>query len=125
MGVAARLGIYQSGWYGGLADAALIEEASGTVDTNSVALQALNLARARRFGGPLWLVAVANSAPTIRGLTVSNFLHSVLGRNQTTSTGIISHFTQAYSYGALPATFPGAGTPVVAATAPGIYVRGV
>lgn len=119
---AGRLGLYGSTRDGAPGD--LIEELSSTIDTSSVALQPKTFGYNRRLGGPLWLVALFNSAPTIRGLTVNAGAHAVFGRSTISSTTVTSYVTAAQAYGALPSVFPSA-TIQTGTTAPGIAVRAV
>jgi len=102
----ARLGIYADN--GDTYPGALVLDA-GEVDTGTTGAKAIAITEALDADTLYWLVILASATPTIYGqATISS-----LGLIGATGLGTtqMAHWDVAQAYGALPANFPGGGTP--------------
>jgi hypothetical protein len=71
--------------------------------------------------GLYWAVIVGNAAPTLRALATGGAA-AILGLDSGLGTASGLGYTVAFTYAALPATFP-AGATVLTGTVPAIFVR--
>lgn len=102
----ARLGIY-SNTTNDVYPASLILDA-GTVDTGTAGLKECTI-NWSPSPGMYWLVLVASAAPTIRAVAVGDAM-PVLGLDATLAAAHGNSWYVAFTYGVLPATYPGGGT---------------
>ncbi len=72
--------------------------------------------------GLYWLVSVGSSAPTIRCFAVASMI-PIMGYDNTLGTAPGLYYTNAFTYAALPATFPATATVGTAVPIPAIFVR--
>ena len=115
-----RLGIYSDN--GSVGPGALLLDA-GEVDTGTTGVKAATISQAIPAGTLLWLAVVGNAAPTVRALPVGGGI-ALLGLDSTLGTNPGIGWTVAYTYGTLPATFPGSPTVIDSSAAqPAIFVR--
>jgi len=85
-------------------------------------VQSITISQALSANTLYWLVLVANAAPTLRAFDVGSMV-SILGYANTLPTAPNASLYVAFTYGPLPATFPGSATLVTAAGTPAIFVR--
>jgi hypothetical protein len=114
-GSVMRLGIYAPNATTGLPDALLVD--AGTIDGTSATAQEKTIAISSLVPGQIvWVAAVAQvAAPTVRALSATNG-HPMVGATTMSSTIGASvkgaYYTATTVSGALPATFPVAGSVV-------------
>lgn len=120
----ARIGIYKDN--GNMYPGALVVEATVTTQINTgtagvkVATDGLPVTLEP---GLYWLVHVAGTgAATIRSFAVASMI-PLLGRSSALGTPASLGWTVAFTYAALPATYPGSGTLITAVPIPAIFVR--
>jgi hypothetical protein len=114
----ARLGIYQDN--GSIYPGSLVIDA-GTVDTSTTGLKEITGLNISFSANTLyWIVLVANAAPTISAIS-SGQGWGLLGYTTLLSASGGSYWTVSYTYGTLPATFPG-GASASSATPPKIAI---
>jgi hypothetical protein len=114
----AMLGIYADN---GIYPGSLLLNA-GVVSTGATGVQSITISQALSANTLYWLVLVANAAPTLRAFDVGSMV-SILGYANTLPTAPNASLYVAFTYGPLPATFPGSATLVTAAGTPAIFVR--
>jgi len=113
----ARLGIYEDlGTYPSklLLDAGAISIATTGVKSVTISHVLTN--------GLKWLVIVSNGTPTIRSFAVAS-LSPVLGYGNTLGTAPNLGLYTAFTYAALPASFPASPTMITAVPIPAVFVR--
>lgn len=115
----ARLGIYEDN--GNMYPGARVLDA-GTVDSGSAGVKAITINQTLQGGKLYWLVIVGNAAPTIRTFAVASML-PLLGFDNTLGTAPGLFYSVAYTYAALPATFPTGAAVGTAVPIPAIFVR--
>lgn len=101
-----RMGLYQASDTG--ADITLVEEIASPPSTASTGIKTGSFSATRDLdGATMYLAILASGAPVIRNgtWTVGSTL-PYFGASDLTTTTAISHLTAAYSYGAMPSTFP-------------------
>lgn len=114
-GSVVRLGVYTPNATTGLPDALLVD--AGTIDGTSATAQEKTIALSSLVPGQIvWVAAVAQvAAPTVRALSATNG-HPMVGATTMSSTIGASvkgaYYTAATVSGALPSTFPVAGSVV-------------
>lgn len=113
----ARMGIYAD--VGNLYPGSLIL-AAGEVNTGSTGVKSLTISQALT-PGLYWVALVNNAAPTIRALSLTGCL-ALLGSDSTLATTGVG-WSVAYTYAALPDTFPGGASIITAVPIPAIFVR--
>jgi len=113
----ARLGIYEDS---GLYPATRTLDA-GEVSIASTGVKSITISQALTPGHK-WLVVVSNGTPTIRTFAVASLI-PVLGYNNTLPVTPNLAIYGAYTYAALPATFPATPTMITAVPIPAIFVR--
>lgn len=113
----ARIGIYDD--LNGYPNNRLAD--SGDLATGSTGLKEANI-NVILEQGLYWLVHVGSVAPTLRCLPVANCIPT-LGFDNTLATAPAVGYTVAFSYAALPDTYPGSATYITSVPIPGIFVR--
>ena len=114
----ARLGIYADD--GNCYPGSRILDA-GAVDTGTTGVKALTISQVLT-PGLYWLVLVSNAASTIRALSVGGAI-PILGLANDLSTAPGVGWSVAFTYAALPATFPADAAAITAVPIPAIFVR--
>jgi len=113
----ARLGIYNDD--GTVYPGTLLLDA-GEVDTGTTGVKAVAINQpltAKLY----WLVHVGNAAPTLRGVATGGLAH-ILGLDSGLGTAPGVGYTAAFTYAALPASYP-SGATVLTGTCTAIFVR--
>jgi hypothetical protein len=114
----ARLGIYADG--GNIYPGSLVLDA-GIVSTGSTGVKTITISQALT-PGMYWLVLVGSSTPTIRCFAIAGMI-PMLGLDNGMGTAPGLYYSVAFSYAALPASYPGSATIGTATPIPAIYVR--
>lgn len=91
----------------------------GTVATTPAGFKEISGLTAKLQPGLHWLAAVFSHAPTVRTLAQANML-AVFGVDNAATTAVGTGYTSAFTYAALPTTFP-AVTVSTAATQPALF----
>jgi hypothetical protein len=120
-GTLARLGVYKDK---NNYPAELVVEAGEVATSNANTFQSVALGTAQRLQpGLYWLTAAFSGTPTIRYVANTTFagLLGVDSTAGTTNAGI--DWVHAFTYGALPSTFPTSSPAIGSAAQPAIYVR--
>jgi hypothetical protein len=92
----------------------------GEVDTGTTGVKVVTINQTLT-PGLYWFVHVGNAAPTLRALAVGGLAH-ILGLDSTLGTAVGVGYIVAFTYAALPATFP-SGATILTGTSPAIFVR--
>jgi hypothetical protein len=114
----ARCGIYNDS---GLYPSSLLLD-GGELDTGTAGVKSTTINQALNASSLYWLAFLANAAVTIRGFAVASML-PILGISNALGTAPNLGLYVTQTYGALPGTFPGTPTMIVAAPLPAIFVR--
>jgi hypothetical protein len=114
----ARCGIYNDS---GLYPSSLLLD-GGELDTGTTGVKSTTINQALSASSLYWLAFLANAAVTIRGFAVASML-PILGISNALGTAQNLGLYVSQTYGALPGTFPGTPTMIVAAPLPAIFVR--
>jgi hypothetical protein len=95
---------------------------AGVVTTGTTGVKSITISQAVAAGTLLWLVSVGDAAPTVRSLPVTGAM-DILGMDNTLGTAGGIGWSVAYTYAALPATWPGSDAVITADPVPAIFVR--
>lgn len=114
----ARLGIYADN--GNLYPGSLVLDA-GTVSTTTTGVKSITINQTLN-PGLYWLVLVSSAAPTIRCFAVASMI-PIMGFDNTLGTAPGLFYTVAFTYAALPGTYPASATVGTAVPIPAIFVR--
>jgi hypothetical protein len=116
---AARLGIYSDN--GNVYPGSLVLDA-GTIDTGATGAKKIAINQALSTPGLYWMTLVANAAPSIYCIPVAGVIN-ILGHSNALGTAQNCGLYAAFTYAALPASFPASPTLITAAPIPAIFVR--
>jgi len=116
---AARLGIYADN--GNCYPGSRVIDA-GTIDTGTAGAKKLTISQALAAGSLYWLVYVGNAAASIYCIPVAGVVN-VLGHSSALGTAQNAGLYAAFTYAALPGTFPASPTMITAAPIPAIFLR--
>jgi hypothetical protein len=115
-----RVGLYSDA--GGYPGALVAEFGSIAVASNGVKTLSASPLPVTLDPGVYWLAIVTDSASTIRGFAVASLI-PVLGYASTLPTAASLGWSVAYTYAALPSTFPGSASVRTAAPLPAVFAR--
>jgi hypothetical protein len=118
---AMRLGLYLASSESNIYPGALALDA-GTVDVTSTGVKPITINQPLIGGATYWAVCISGVAPTIRGMAIAG-CSGALGISSALGTAPNTGLYAAYTYGVLPAVFPGGATILVAAPIPAIALR--
>ena len=113
-----RLGIYNDD--GNLYPSSLVLDA-GEVSTGTAGVKTLTINQTLA-PGLYWLALVNNAASTIRALALGGCM-AILGLDATLSTAPGVGWSAAFTYAALPASFPAGASVLTATPVPAVFVR--